>query len=98
MVDFVFFLKNVLVVSLAMNLCLIWRLRYYNEENITFSWGNIQQKLNTFNTAGKNNTQREEVDVAQVSKRTIEVLKTTSSTTANDPDGGERNLVINLDQ
>ncbi|GJW30416.1 probable xyloglucan endotransglucosylase/hydrolase protein 28 [Tanacetum coccineum] len=98
MVDFVLFIKHVLVVSLAMNLCLIWRLNYPNEENITFSWGNIQQKINNFNSAGKNNTRGVEVDVAQVSKRTIEVLKTTSSATANVPDGGETNLVINLDQ
>ncbi|GKA23033.1 tryptophan aminotransferase-related protein 2 [Tanacetum coccineum] len=97
MVDFVFFIKHVLVVSLAMNLCLIWRLSYPNEENITFSWGNIQQKINNFNSAGKNNTRGVEVDVAQVSKRTIEVLKTTSCATANVPDGGETNLVINLD-
>lgn len=91
MADFVFFLKNVLVVSLAMNMGLIWKIRYNDdEESLTASsrWGNIQQKLHFHGVYfyGENSNRIKD-DEAHVSK-TTQMLAI--------PDGLE--TVINLDQ
>lgn len=99
MADFVFFLKNVLVLSLAMNIGLIWKISYNDEETLSSkwsSWGNLQQKFrfHAFGCNGEKNNRREEE--AQISKNT-EVLSTASSAAAPEiPDGGE-SVVINLD-
>lgn len=83
MVNFVFLLKNVLVVSLAMNMGLIWKISYYDDEQ-TLGF----KKLCCFNGVKKKK------DDAHVSTRMGIVETTTSGDVA---DGGER-LVINLDQ
>ncbi|KAK1433841.1 hypothetical protein QVD17_10759 [Tagetes erecta] len=68
MADYVFFLKNVLMVSLAMNMGLIWKISYDDEDNITTS---IQQKLHFhplyFN---RQNERQHDDDEAYVTKRT----------------------------
>jgi len=76
MADYMFFLKNVLMVSLAMNMGLIWKISYYDdEENLTSRWGNIQQKLQfhgVYFNAQKSNRiiEQQQDDEAHVSKRT----------------------------
>ncbi|KAD4889023.1 hypothetical protein R6Q59_034085 [Mikania micrantha] len=98
MADFVFLLKNVLVVSLAMNMGLIWKISYDDDETPTFKWGGLQQKLHihgySFN-GDKENIVEDEEEEAHVSKRS-KLQATTSSRLA--PDVWEiQSLVINLD-
>ncbi|KAJ0709211.1 putative transaminase [Helianthus annuus] len=93
---YVLFLKNVLVVSLAMNMGLIWRMRYEDEENLTPSWGNMLHLHGSGLYAQKNSRiqeEEEEEEEAHASKKT-HILTTTLSSAA--PDGLE-SVVINLD-
>ncbi|KAJ9568373.1 hypothetical protein OSB04_004339 [Centaurea solstitialis] len=96
MADFGFFLKNILVVSLAMNIGFIWKISYEQNPLSSSSWGNLPQKLHfyTFGCNGeKNNRKEEEEEEAHVSKNTGVLV---STTTSEIPDGGE-SVVINLD-
>lgn len=99
MADFMFVLKNFLVVSLAMNMCLIWKISYDDEETLASkwsSWGNLQQKLHFHGSCFNGETNNGRLEDAHVSKRT-QILPTTSSGAATVvPDGGE-SVVINLD-
>lgn len=67
MADLVFFLKNVLVVSLAMNMGLIWKISYDDEQTLAsklttnWGWGNIlvhfhASSFNNINAAGLDHT------------------------------------------
>ncbi|KAI3726982.1 hypothetical protein L1987_66789 [Smallanthus sonchifolius] len=82
----VLFLKNVLVVSLAMNMGLIWKISLDDEQALTSKWS-IHQNLHFY--AHKNNLIQQEEE-ARVSKR----APTTSSGAATD---GLESVVINLD-
>ncbi|KAI3785795.1 hypothetical protein L1987_44920 [Smallanthus sonchifolius] len=86
----VLFLTNVLVVSLAMNMGLIWKISYDDEQTLTSKWS-IHQNLHFHGY--KNNIIQVEEEEARVSKR-AHILPTTSSGAATD---GWESLVINLD-
>ncbi|XP_071711995.1 tryptophan aminotransferase-related protein 2-like [Rutidosis leptorrhynchoides] len=107
MADYVFLLKNILVVSLAVNMCLILKISYYFDddvETLTSKRGSHMNhelylngdKNNCFNGVNQKNNRRAEVD-AHVSKTTTtKVLPKTTSSSPAAPDDGE-GVVINLD-
>ncbi|KAJ0441206.1 putative transaminase [Helianthus annuus] len=80
--DFVFNLKHVLVVSLAMNMCLIWKISY-DEETVANKWSSWEQKLGLCFNGEKH-------------KDHDTILATTSSAAAA-PFVRENTAVINLD-
>ncbi|KAK9066463.1 hypothetical protein SSX86_013785 [Deinandra increscens subsp. villosa] len=95
MADLGFFLKNVLVVSLAMNLGLIWKISHDGEKTLTskWKWGDMLHFHGCcFNDQKNNRVEEEEL---LVSKRTEEILETTSSPAAAPEDW--ESVVINLD-
>ncbi|CAI9280425.1 unnamed protein product [Lactuca saligna] len=100
MADFMFVLKNFLVVSLAMNMCLIWKINYDDEETLSSkwsSWGNLQQKFHFHGSCFNGEKNNGRVEEAQVSSKKTEILATTSYVASTVvPDGGE-SVVINLD-
>lgn len=102
MADYAFVLKNVLVVSLAMNMCLIWKISYYDEVETLTSKG-IMQHNNKVHVvhSDKNNC----LNGDQINKqRAVEggphahVSNVFATTTTSSPNHEEEGVVINLDQ
>ncbi|XP_071731711.1 tryptophan aminotransferase-related protein 2-like [Rutidosis leptorrhynchoides] len=104
MADYVLLLKNVLVVSLAVNMCLIWRLSFYGDvETLKSKWSSTweddmnhkfhlhSEKNNCVHGVEQKSNKRAE-GAAHIST----VIPKTTSSDAAALDGGEE-IVINLD-
>ncbi|KAK9054541.1 hypothetical protein SSX86_025619 [Deinandra increscens subsp. villosa] len=97
MADFAtFVLKNVLVVSLAVNMCLIWKISFEDEQTLAFSWENIRQKLHFHGCCSNGEESNGIGKDAHVSTAT-QILATTSSGAAPFVTDGGEGVVINLD-
>ncbi|KAJ6374339.1 hypothetical protein OIU78_029952 [Salix suchowensis] len=87
----VFSLRNLLVLSLALNVSLIWRVLYEKEDSEAINGPSLDNKREAFRTDSM-------ASEAQATQRTHLYIPSSSSSSSSTVDSNGRDRVINLDQ